>query len=59
MTMSQFLRLFKFLCDIFFSFFKIILDIHIVGNIYFGNLLLIVVIFSVVIGILKRPVDKG
>lgn len=57
MTISQFFRLFQFVCGLFYSFFEIIFNIRLCANIYLGNLLLIVVIFSVAIAIIKRPTN--
>lgn len=58
MTSSQFLSIFEFICNMFYSFFEVILNIPITNNVDFGSILLIVLILTLSIMIIIRPIKK-
>lgn len=58
MTSNEFLSIFGFVCNIFYSFFEILFNIPLTKNVDFGSILLIVLILSLAIMIIARPIKK-
>lgn len=58
MTASEFVSLFTYICNIFWSFFVIVYRIPVTTNVSFGEVLIIALIFFLVLYFILRPFKR-
>lgn len=58
MALTSFLKLFSFVANLFFLPFRLLFNIEIVQGIYFGNVLIYLMILILVVFIFTRPLRK-
>ena len=58
MSLNEFNSIFAFVCKLFFLPFKLLFSIEIVNGLYFGNILIYLMILILIIYIFSRPLRK-
>lgn len=58
MTGSQFIKIIKYLSEVFWSFFKIAYRTPITKNICFGQVVIVALVFFLVVYFIVRPINR-
>lgn len=58
MTGTEFISLFQYVCNIFWSFFIIVYRIPVTTNVSFGEILIIALVFFLVLYFIMRPYKR-